>query len=309
MTATYTNKLAFIIPTKDRRDDLRRLFPSLEKQEGLISQIVLVDGGDDTVEDLAAEFKSLPIDYIRCYPPGFTKQKNAGATALKPGMTLVGYIDDDLELEDGAVKTLLEFWEAAGSDVGGVSMNITNAVIDRPTFFTKLFGTNSTRQGILLPSGINVVVNPVERDMQVEWLCGGAAVWRREIIDKYQHDEWFAGYGHMDDIDFSLAVGGDYKLFVLKDARCAHYEKPIVGRKSYAFGVYDTVNRHYLVKKYSRRFSLAAYYWATLGKFLGRLARAVIKRDGDSWQRAKGNFVGLAKVLSGRVEMKDTNIK
>jgi len=309
LTINHKHKLAFIVPTKDRRDDLRRLFASLEGESDLISQIVLVDGGDDMVEDLAREYGSLPIDYIRCYPPGFTKQKNTGAKALKVEMTLVGYLDDDLELGPGAVQELMRFWGEAAPDVGGTAMNITNAVVDKPNFFTKLFGTNSEHQGIVLKSGVNVVVDPVVADTEVEWLCGGATVWRREIIEKYEHDEWFAGYGHMDDMDFSLAVGGDYKMFVLRDAKCAHYDKPIVGRKNYVFGIYDTVNRHYLVKKYPQRFSISAYYWATTGKFFGRLTRAVIKRDRDSWLRAKGNFIGLVKVMTGQVGLSDTNIK
>lgn len=306
---TYTHKLALIIPTKDRRDDLRRLFFSLLSQADLINQVVLVDGGDDMIEDLVEEFKSLPIDYVRCYPPGFTKQKNAGAKALKPEITLVGYLDDDLELEGEAIEEVLRFWDDAGADVGGISMNITNAVIDKANFFTKLFGTNSDRQGIVLRSGINVVVDPVLNDTKVEWLCGGATIWRREIIDSYSHDEWFSGYGHMDDVDFSMAIGDRYKMFVLKDAKCAHYDKPIIGSKNYAFGIYDTVNRYYLVRKYPSKFTVGAYYWATIGKLCGRLARAIVRRESDSWLRAKGNLAGLLKVMTGRMDLNETNIK
>lgn len=299
MTHRFSNKLAFIIPTKDRRQDLHILFKSLQSQADLIDQLILVDGGDDVIEDLVAEYPSLPIDYIRCYPPGFTKQKNAGTVAIRPEITLVGYIDDDLELEPRALQVMMEFWEAAGEDLGGTSFHITNMVIDRVNLFTRLFGTNSQRQGAILPSGFNVVVDPVTADTEVEWLCGGATVWRRDIIDEFPHDEWFAGYGHMDDIDYSLSVGSAYRMFVLQDARCAHHEKPVAVEKNYAFGIYDTVNRHYLVKKYPEKFSLLGYYWATLGKFLGRLMRALLRRDRASWLRAKGYLVGLVKVVGG----------
>ena len=264
MEKKFKNKVAFIIPTKDRPDDLRKLLVSFEKQSYQVDQIILVDGGEQTVEKLVAEFPALKINYLRVYPPGFTKQKNAGTVALESDITLVGYLDDDIVLEAGTIEKLLSFWENAGSDVGGTSFNITNQVFNEPNIFTRIFGTNNGRGGTILRSGFNVVLHPVVEDTEVQWLCGGATVWRREVVKNISHDEWFEGYGHMDDIDYSCMVGAKYKMFVLRNAKVAHYEKPISNEKNYVFGVYDTVNRYYLVKKYSGRFSKWFFYWATL---------------------------------------------
>lgn len=304
------HRLAFVVPTKDRREDLSKLLASFAAQSRPVDRIVIVDGGDEPVRDLADSFADLPIDYLRVRPPGFVRQKNAGTAALGSDVTLVGYVDDDIVLEPDAIEELMAFWETASDDTAGAQFHITNMVLEPATLFTRIFGTNDGRGGTILPSGFNVVLWPVPpRACEVEWLSGGATVWRRDIVEDVPHDEWFAGYGHMDDVDYSLAVGEGHRMFVLGTARAAHYEKPFAREKEYAFGVYDTVTRHHLVKKYPDRFSVPRYYWATLGKLLGRAARGVLRRDASSRLRARGYLRGLAKVLVGNESLSDTRLK
>lgn len=302
------HRLAFIVPTKDRREDLERLLNSFHEQTGKPDQVVVVDGGDDTVEDLVASYPDLPLDYVRVYPPGFTKQKNAGASAIAEGITLVGYLDDDIVLEPDAIEAMMRFWESAAEDTGGAGFHITNMSPKPSTTFTRVFGTHDGRGGAILPSGFNVILWPVARDTEVSWLCGGATVWRREIVEGVEHDEWFAGYGHMDDVDYSCMVNGRWRLWVVADARLAHNERPVPPAKEYAFGVYDTVNRYYLVRKYPSRFSMPRFYWATLGKLSGRLLAGLLG-DRASMLRGRGYARGLAKVVRGDLTITDADIK
>lgn len=301
--------IGFVIPTKDRRADLTALLASLSAQTRRPDQIVVVDGGDDAVKDVCAAHPDLPIDYLRVRPPGFTRQKNAGTDAVRRDIDLVGYIDDDIELEPEAVERMLAFWVAAGEDTGGAEFHITNQYFKPATAFTRIFGTNNGKGGTILRSGFNVVLHPVERDTEVEWLSGGATVWRHEVVDTVKHDEWFAGYGHMDDIDYSVMVGEHgWRMFVVANARLAHYERPIAEDREYSFGVYDTVNRYYLVSKHRGRFSVPRWYWATLGKLLGRTF-AGLRGDVAGGLRARGYRHGLAKVLRGDLTLGDTTMK
>ncbi len=302
--------IAFIVPTKDRREDLGKLLDSFSAQTRTPDQVVVVDGGDDTIEDVCAAHSGVPIDYLRVYPPGFTKQKNAGTAALRPDIQLVGYLDDDIVLEPDAIERMLAFWASAEADVGGVQFNITNMDHLAPaTPFTRFFGTNDGRGGAVLPSGFNVVLQPVVRDAEVQWLSGGATVWRREVVDSVEHDEWFAGYGHMDDIDYSCMVAAKgWRMFLVAGAKLAHYERSIAEDREFPFGVYDTVNRYYLVRKYPNRFSRVRWLWATLGKLLGRTA-AGLRGDRASRLRAAGYLHGLLKVAKGDLSLSDTKMK
>jgi GT2 family glycosyltransferase len=303
------HRIAFVIPTKDRREDLGKLLASFSAQTRRPDLVIVVDGGDDVIKDVCDANPEVPIEYLRCVPPGFTKQKNAGTRAVPEGIDLVGYLDDDIVLEPDAVERMLAFWSTADERTGGAEFHITNGYFAPPTPFTRLFGTNNGDGGSILPSGINVVLYPVVETTQVEWLSGGATVWRKAVVDEVEHDEWFAGYGHMDDLDYSLSVAvHGWKMFVVADARLAHYERPIALEKEYPFGVYDTVNRYYLVKKYPDRFSVASWYWALLGKWLGRFV-AGLRGDEAGKRRAKGYWDGLRKVVKGDLTLTQTTMK
>src|SRR3954466_11660720 len=102
----FSNRLAFVVPTRNRPADLRRMLKSVEAQSITPDEVILVDGGDPglTVQDVPAEFPNLHVRYLRVYPPGLSKQRNAGMDAVTPGMTLAGYIDDDIVFEPGAIE-------------------------------------------------------------------------------------------------------------------------------------------------------------------------------------------------------------
>ncbi|MQF95117.1 MAG: glycosyl transferase, partial [SAR202 cluster bacterium] len=59
----YKNKMAIIVATKDRPEQLRSVLSCIQGQSFTPDQIVVVDGGDRTVAEVAQEFGGLPIDY------------------------------------------------------------------------------------------------------------------------------------------------------------------------------------------------------------------------------------------------------
>lgn len=70
-------ELCLIIPTKDRQSELERLLKSMEEQDILPDQIIIVDGGNPGIKWLIDKFPKLPIDYLQVLPPGLTRQYNA----------------------------------------------------------------------------------------------------------------------------------------------------------------------------------------------------------------------------------------
>ncbi len=99
-------KLACIVCTKDRPEDIRNLFVSFEKQTRKPDQIIVVDGSDNPIKHVLDGFPSLKIDYITVRPPGLAKQRNAGIKELRPDIHWVGFMDDDLVLEEDCLKNL-----------------------------------------------------------------------------------------------------------------------------------------------------------------------------------------------------------
>ena len=134
--------LAYVVPTMNRPEDLGKLLRSLERQTRKPEQIIVVDGSDEdkTVDGLVAQFDSLPLEYVRVFPPSLARQRNAGMAKLRDDIEVAGYLDDDLILDDDATERMAAFWEAAAPDTGGAAFNITNQPGTRGGFTAKVSG-------------------------------------------------------------------------------------------------------------------------------------------------------------------------
>jgi len=297
----FMNKLAFVIPTKDRPEELRRLLKSLETQSALPAEVVVVDGSREPVQGIVEECRALPVRYLRCLPPSATRQRNEGIRAIRPECDLIGILDDDSVLDPKACEAMLRFWKEAGQEVGGASFNLVN---HPPLFASGLkqlplaerFGLYSAKQGAVLPSGFQVMLIALDENRPVQWLPSGTSVWRREVFGEYRFDEWYAGYSYLEDLDFSYEVGKKYKLVVVAEARQFHYPSPRCRLDGYRFGLREVANRLHFVRKHGE-LSVAKCYAALSMRAILSLAMAVRERNRDYLRRTAGNVVGLAKSL------------
>jgi len=258
-----------------------------------------VDGSDPDVLHVVNEFQQLPCDYLRVFRPSLANQRNAGMHSLRPEMTLAGYLDDDVVLDPDAIANMMVFWESAPADVGGAVFSITNAPMPSWIGIKRLFGLDDFRPGRVLSSGCVSTLGPQRTNTEVEWLCGGATVWRREVVDTYPYDEWFGGTGFMEDVDFSYNVGARYRLMIVADARLAHYSPPVRPDRQYLLGRWQIVNRMYFVRKHRQRgMSLVRAWIANVAFSLLNAANAL--RNRQYWARAQGNWEGILDELRGR---------
>jgi len=302
----FKHKIGYIVPTKDHPDDLNKLLKSFQKQTKMPDQIVIVDGSDQVVEDLIKKFPDLNIDYIRVYPPGLTKQRNAGVKAIRSEITIVGYLDDDLVLEEEATENMLKMWDSASAKLGGASFNITNNIHTPYNWYTHLFWINKGKQGVILKSGFNVILYPVLKDTPVHWLCGGATVWRKEILENYKFEEWFLGCAYIDDIDFCMRVRKKYELMVVYGAKVQHFAVPVIGRNNFQLGKTNVINRHYFVRKYSE-LSAPLFFWAVFGHIFANLGIGLVKFKKEKIMNALGSISGLFNIFNKNLSAKNRN--
>jgi glycosyltransferase involved in cell wall biosynthesis len=293
-------RLAYVVPTKDRPEDLTKLLDSLARQTRRPDQIVIVDGGDATVDRLVAGYPALPIDYVREYPPSLARQRNAGMAAVRPEIGVAGYLDDDLILDPDATERMAAFWEAADAQVGGAAFNITNQPRAEGGPFTRLFLMNGGRPGQMLSSGWPSQITTVTATIRTDWLYGGATMWRREVIRDYAYDEWFVGHGYGEDVDFSYRVGQRFSLYVVADARVLHMTRPIRLSSQYTLGRQQVINRLYFIRK-AGGFSTTSVAWGMFGQLLVNLGASLVRLDSAGARRFAGNLAGFGDVLRGRM--------
>lgn len=297
----FTNKIVFVVPTKDRPHDLRRMLASVQSQSVHPDQIIIVDGSEDPVKNILTEFSKLNTQYIRVYPPSLARQRNAGMAVVDPRIALAGYLDDDLVFEPNAMKAMLFFWENARDDVGGARFNIVNEELPRLIHAKSFFLIENKKRGEILRSGYQTSIGCVRNDLYVRWLSGGVTVWRRKVIQEFSYDEWFDGTGYLEDVDYSYRVGRKYKLAVVANARVHHLSPPVKRDKNFLLGKWQVINRLYFVRKYSE-LSVARCCWALCGQLLVNLGKCVEGVDKASFERVLGNLAGVGTVMRGRLD-------
>ncbi|MBI4355019.1 MAG: glycosyltransferase [Candidatus Omnitrophica bacterium] len=293
------HRLALIIPTKDRPQPLTRLLASVRRQTRGPDQVIIVDSSAARTDDWVRRFGAQgPLRYLWTQPPSLVRQKNLGIAALDPGITLVAFLDDDLVLEDDTLEAMLAFWAAAGSDVGGAGLVIPDARPHRGLWFKRPFGLDGRASGCVLRSGYNTPLRPAAQPYRVQWLSGGASVWRRDVVDAERFDEWFTGYSYLEDIDYSLRVGRRYQMVAVPSARVRHDTPMIAARQPFRLGRWEVTNRFYLATKHPE-LSRSRCLWALVGQGVLNVARGCVAWRSGGLLRVAGNLVGWTRLVGG----------
>ena len=122
-----------------------------------------------------------------------------------------------------------------------------------------------------------------------------AAVWRREIFERFRFDEFFEGYSYLEDLDFSYSVSRHYRLAIIADARYWHYPSPSGRVSQYRFGKIEVRNRLYIVRKH--QLSLPRCYLGIIIRLFMTIGSALMTRKRADLQRALGNCMGIVQFL------------
>lgn len=301
----FREKLAVIIPTKDRLTELNRLLGSIAAQGVEPVQIIIVDGGLAPAEKIAALFSDhFRIDYIRKTPASLTVQRNLGIRMLCEEATLAAFLDDDIVLERGSLENMLRFWEAAPVDTGGAAFNNMSDCYKRPTLAQRFFLVNSNTPGRILRSGFQSKLCSLDKTTAVEWLVGCAMAFRRKVFDEFTFDERFSGYARYEDVDFSYRVGKKYRLYVVSDAKVEHLNKAEDVSFSFSLGRMEVINRIYFVRK-NPTLSLGSCYWALFGIFLNNVLRGIFFLNKRYMLRAVGNLAGILNIRESHISKID----
>lgn len=293
-------KVSYVVATKDRPGELSRLLGSLENQTRLPDEVIVVDGGDP-VEVVCRGVRAFPVRYLRGLPPSGARQRNLGLGAAVPGSGFIGFLDDDVVLEESALEKMALFWQVAGENVGGASFNLRNHPVLalrslKTTPFAATAGLYSGRPGAVSRAGFQTMIGHAPSTVYADWLPTTASVWKREIFKRFRFDEWFEGYSYLEDLDFSYRVGKNYRLAVVADAGYRHFPAASGRGSGYEFGTREVMNRVHFVLKHPE-LSLRRCRLALVARLLMTLGLAVRERELYQLQRAWGNVMGLAKVL------------
>jgi len=254
------------------------MLESLARQTRVPDELIVVDSGSDGAEARVRAFENrMPacrVEYLRS-APGLTRQRNLGIRVATKD--IIHFLDDDVVLEPDYVDEIQKTYEKAECGhvlaVGPV-LEVTRPASRLRSWFRHLFLlTHIDGTGRMQPSGYASLswyggfddVHPIQ-------VGCGCCTFRREVFDEVKFDEWFEGYGCMEDADFTLSVSKRGLMLENPRARMLHVESPSGRMNLRQIIAMQIVNHHYVFKKHLPQdaFHCLCFWWAELGETLRR---------------------------------------
>ncbi|MFE0756599.1 glycosyltransferase family 2 protein [Inquilinus sp. NPDC058860] len=273
---------AVVICSANRPDVLGDTIASLRRQVVRPTEIILsVPRREDVPQELWRE----PGIRIVIAPRGLPAQRNCALAELSPGVRLVTFLDDDIELAPAYLERIRAFFAKHPEIALADGELVRDGGIGRPDALRLLAAQPE-------PAGrFAYTLNAIGCNMTV----------RREIADQVRFDERLRLYAWLEDADFTrrcLALGRCARC----DAQAVHLAVPggrISGRQ---FGFAQIMNSYYLKRKGQMSFAgLLRRHWgrAVAANLWGALARDhAVDRPG----RLRGNLVAFSLLARGRCE-------
>lgn len=291
--------VAIIVPTKDRPQKIRNFLDSLVSQTQYCKRIIIIDGGN-SIEDVVKNYSNrLPVEYYACNPPGQIRQRNMAISKLDGRTSLVATFDDDIVLFPNALEKMLFFWnEKCPVETAGVSFNIVNCEPEKHHFLKGLIGLTGPEPGKVLKSGRNTPILNIRSDIQTQWLCGGATVWKQSILIANTYAVKDAKWAISEDLIFSYPIGKRYPMFVCADAKVNHehvYDHKIKRKYRY-YGRTETLWRFNFVAS-NVELSLGQFYWNQFATIIGRFLLGVVKFNKRHFEFGIGQMEGVSRSI------------
>jgi GT2 family glycosyltransferase len=265
--------ISVIICTKNRTKDLNACLESLYNQTLRPDEIIIVDCSDNADTNRMIRGQQLnsqiPLKYIHTLP-GLTKQRNLGISMSQGD--IISFLDDDVVLDQNYLSEILNcftFSERVDA-VGGL---ITNTYRDNLTvrLFKKVFMLPSfdSRKGRMKRSGFAAFPFTGNRtDIQSSQVLSGCCCnFRKSVFDEYQFDEYFDGYGLMEDVEFSYRVSRERNVLYTPHAKLIHKRSKIDRDKISKLYQMKILNHFHVFKKLvcGKRSDWFYFWWSHVG--------------------------------------------
>ena len=298
--------LAIVVPTKDRPQKIRTLLDSLSAQTVKCGRIVIIDGGASVRDLILGYADRLPIEHHTCPSPGQIRQRNMGIALLDTGTPLVACLDDDIVFEPEAMERMVSFWNACEAETAAVSFNIVNVPPEPDSWVRRLFGIAGAEPGRVLPSGATTSNCQAARDYRTDWVCGGATVWRLDVLHRHPHRELPSRWAIHEDVIYSYPLSRIYPMYVCAGARVRHEHVVDYGAKRHYqfYGLTQTLWMLYMVET-NQNLSMPALLWTIFGTATGRILAGTFGFQRRHLQFARGQVEAVRKVAWAHLRGRD----
>jgi glycosyltransferase involved in cell wall biosynthesis len=278
---------------------MERLLTSLANQVEPVGRIVIVASGSDIKNTIDKFLDRLPIDYYFTEQTGQIRQRNIGIGKLDGRTSLVACIDDDIELDQSAIKEMVQFWNEAPINTGGVGFNIINGSSSRPSTLQQILFLGHREPGRVLRSGISTSISHLKESIPSRWLTGGTTVWRQDVLINNPHKEINTKWAIGEDLIFSYPIGKIYPLFVCASATVSHNHYPYNSKDTqwhFLYGKTQTLWLYCFVSV-NRELSKTLFFFTLSIRIMAKLAYGLLAQKSDLIYFSRGAIVGVGIIV------------
>jgi len=216
------------ICTRNRPLDLKRCLEAVARSCSPEHQIVVVDSSDNSESEKVCnrlKLSGLNLTFLRT-DAGLTLQRNFLIRNLPSNCEVVHFIDDDSVVEQGYFEGIESTFQNNPEAVG-VGGRILNLPKHTWTLVQRVFLIASKSQGVVLPSGVNIMNFDGSAVREVDWLSGCSMSFRVSIFAHIAFDLNRPGNGIGEDVDFCLKAKSLGKILWTPDACQQHLQSPV----------------------------------------------------------------------------------
>jgi hypothetical protein len=158
----------------------------------------------------------------------------------------------------------------------------------------------------VLRSGNATSACQAKADARVEWVCGGATVWRADVLREFPHRALPAKWAIAEDVVYSYPIGRRFPLYLCASARVRHehvfdYSSP----RPYRFHGYTRTLWTFRFVEANADLSRAAFLWMVAGSAAGRLLAALVGRGREHAEFAFGQVAAVRRGLMALARGRD----
>jgi glycosyltransferase involved in cell wall biosynthesis len=294
--------LEVVIPTRNRFEELVRLLKLLNEQKLKPVTVIIIDSSDEEcriekVYDFHLEYRHVSIKSAAI-------QRNLGLKLVSPKCDYVAFLDDDVLPDEFYFGELIKTFENDTIGVSGMAVSLHDEYEPRKNrfsvnIFKRVFKLDSTVEGILLHSGVNIPIRLKKSGIhKTDWLIG-CAIWKYAEIKTLGFEADFYGQSLGEDVIFSVkAAQGKFSLLVNSNVLLLHEESIKNRPNSVDFWNMWVFNRYMMIARLPKgKVSSGSFHLANFGQIIILISKCILKCDFNFYP-IKGIFSGYRKILN-----------
>lgn len=292
-----TSRLAVIIASKGRADELGDWIGHMRRQSRKPAVMIWAVHSDDDLPDIAATARDgsiasddTPLLVVKS-KPGSSSQRNAGLAAAPDDIDIVAYFDDDYTPSDTCIERIEQFFQDFPDILGATGLLLAD-------------GINSP--GISAENALALVADHDAKPATATvckaryGLYGCNMAYRRAALSGISFDEQLPLYGWQEDIDFSRQVAARGTICWTNAFAGVHRGTKRGRTSGTRFGYSQIANPVYLYLKGTM--SARVMMRLMFRNVLANHAKALRPEPWvDRIGRVRGNWHALTDLLAGRL--------